>query len=159
MAAPDGPRRAPAARDDRDGDGSRPFPTAPDRFARGDLPPRLPTAPDGSRPFTAVGGGPGATLRPMETSETTSRNDAILAGLAGGPLSTAELVERTGMIERRVERGLRQLVGADYVFSPVRGTYRLTARGRAVLPSPPESPPAPAHPGKRPVRRPLDVTL
>ena len=110
----------------------------------------------------------------MKTSPTTNtrpdaalRDDAILATLAAGPLPMADLVEQTAMIERRIERGLRRLVAADYVFSPLRGTYRLTPRGRAVCPEPGATAGGDGPAASRPRRtaaaasepRPLDLTL
>ena len=64
------------------------------------------------------------------------RDDEILRALTDGPAGSAELAERTGLSLSAVKRGLRHLVEVDYVFAPVRGTYRLTSRGRAVSPAP-----------------------
>ncbi len=82
------------------------------------------------------------------------REDLILAALVAGPLSVAELVERTGLIARRVQRGLHHLIAANYVVSPAWGTYRLTGRGEAACPgTAARVRPAPATP------RPLDRVI
>lgn len=75
------------------------------------------------------------------------REDLILAALGAGPLSVAELVDRTGMIARRIQRGLHRLIVANYVVSLAWGVYRLTGRGEAVCPMP------------TPAKRRLDLTL
>ena len=72
--------------------------------------------------------------------DSSLREDLILAALAAGPLSVAELEERTGLIARRIQRGLRSLIADDYVVRPAWGSYRLTGRGRAVCPEPSDEP-------------------
>jgi|SRR5450759_1112374 hypothetical protein len=61
-----------------------------------------------------------------------TRNEALLAALLDGDRSTLELVAATGLTERVCRYGLRHLIGTDYVWSPARGRYRLTARGRVI---------------------------
>ena len=90
---------------------------------------------------------------PKVPRDAVPRDDAILAALAAGPLSSAALVAATGLGQRRCERGLRRLQDLGYVVSPVYGTYRLTDLGQTVLPdgrpgsaetrSTPPLPPAP----------------
>ena len=99
-------------------------------------------------------------------SAAALRDDAILGALVAGPLPVATIAVGTGMGERRVQRGLARLIAADYIFVARRGLYRLTARGRAVLPESPTRTPEPAasrppRPPKpaRPADRPLDLTL
>ena len=99
-------------------------------------------------------------------SAAALRDDAILGALVAGPLPVATIAADTGMGERRVQRGLARLIAADYIFVARRGLYRLTARGRAVLPEPPSTTPEPAarRPPRRPkparpADRPLDVTI
>ena len=59
-----------------------------------------------------------------------TRDELILTALGRGEASTAELVELTDIPERSCRRGLRQLAGESLVWSPERGTWRLTQRGR-----------------------------
>ena len=99
-------------------------------------------------------------------SAAALRDDAILVALVAEPLPVATIAVSTGMGERRVQRGLARLIAADYIFVARRGLYRLTARGRAVLPESPTRIPEPAarrpaRPPKpaRPADRPLDLTL
>jgi predicted ArsR family transcriptional regulator len=62
------------------------------------------------------------------------RDDAILARLRlTGPAGTTRLAAELGFYERRVRRGLRQLIQRGYVFSPERGLYRITAAGAAAI--------------------------
>ena len=61
------------------------------------------------------------------------RDDQILHGLAKGATSTATLAASTGLSGSSVGRGLRRLIECGQVFSPVRGRYRLTAAGEALL--------------------------
>ena len=74
------------------------------------------------------------------------RDDLILQGLATSATSTATLAKRTGLSPASVGRGLQRLMEAGQVFSPVRGRYRLTAAGEALL-RPADGDPAgtPAH--------------
>jgi len=63
-----------------------------------------------------------------------ARDDAILARLRKtGPAGTIRLAAELGFYERRVRRGLRQLIERGYVFSPERGLYRITAAGAAAI--------------------------
>jgi DNA-binding transcriptional regulator PaaX len=52
--------------------------------------------------------------------------------LLGGVRSTVELATATGLSERVCRNGLHHLKGEDYVWSPARGRYRLTHRGRVI---------------------------
>jgi DNA-binding IclR family transcriptional regulator len=61
-----------------------------------------------------------------------TRNELLLAALAEGERSTAELCQRTGLGERTCRNGLRHLISEGYAWSPERGSYRLTSRGRAI---------------------------
>ncbi|MGD0861777.1 MAG: hypothetical protein ABSA21_03335 [Candidatus Limnocylindrales bacterium] len=61
-----------------------------------------------------------------------TRDELLLAALARGQSSTVALAYETGLGERTCRYGLRHLIGADYVWSPERGLYRLTARGRTI---------------------------
>lgn len=70
------------------------------------------------------------------------RDDEILQGLARGATSTATLADATGLSTASVGRGLARLMEAGHVFSPVRGVYRLTASGEALLGPPGEDRPA-----------------
>jgi hypothetical protein len=74
------------------------------------------------------------------------RDDLILQGLAAGASSTATLAKMTGISTASVWRGLRRLMQADQVFSPVRGVYRLTPSGAALLVLPDRVPPAALEP-------------
>ncbi|HVA86809.1 MAG TPA: hypothetical protein VNF73_10905 [Candidatus Saccharimonadales bacterium] len=70
------------------------------------------------------------------------RDDLILGGLAGGATSTATLAEYTAMSTASVWRGLSRLIESGHVFSPLRGVYRLSATGEALLGRPDGEPPA-----------------
>ena len=61
-----------------------------------------------------------------------TRDEAILHALLGGDRGTLELAAATGLTERVCRYGLRHLINADYVWSPERGRYRLTRRGRVI---------------------------
>ena len=61
-----------------------------------------------------------------------TRNELLLAALAEGERSTAALCQRTGLGERTCRNGLRHLISEGYAWSPERGRYRLTSRGRAI---------------------------
>jgi predicted transcriptional regulator len=61
-----------------------------------------------------------------------TRDELLLTALARGENSTVALANETGLGERTCRYGLRHLIGAGYVWSPARGTYRLTARGRTI---------------------------
>jgi biotin operon repressor len=74
------------------------------------------------------------------------RDDLILQGLAAGAMSTATLAEHTGISTASVWRGLRRLMQSGQVFSPVRGIYRLTPTGAALLVLPDRVPPAAPEP-------------
>ena len=62
-----------------------------------------------------------------------TRDELILSALARGEASTAELVELTDIPERRCRKGLRRLVRDNYVWSPARGRWRVTRRGREIV--------------------------
>jgi hypothetical protein len=61
-----------------------------------------------------------------------TRDESILHALLAGDRSTLDLVVATGLTERVCRYGLHHLIGVDYVWSPARGRYRLTGRGRAI---------------------------
>ena len=61
-----------------------------------------------------------------------TRDELILVELLGGVRSTVELATATGISERVCRNGLHRLKGEDYVWSPARGRYRLTHRGRVI---------------------------
>jgi DNA-binding HxlR family transcriptional regulator len=90
-----------------------------------------------------------------------TRDELILVELLGGVLSTVELATATGISERVCRNGLTHLKGEDYVWSPARGRYRLTPRGRVIATDitldaePPEASPAsaPAERAPSPMRR------
>jgi DNA-binding IclR family transcriptional regulator len=84
---------------------------------------------------------------------TMTRDELLLSALTEGETSTAALSRCTGLGERTCRSGLRHLIGEGYVWSPERGTYRLTGQGRAIAIELGSLPPM-ADPG-----HPLDVTL
>jgi DNA-binding IclR family transcriptional regulator len=61
-----------------------------------------------------------------------TRDELLLARLAEGETWTAALSRRTGLGERTCRYGLRHLIDEGYAWSPERGRYRLTGRGRAI---------------------------
>ena len=61
-----------------------------------------------------------------------TRDESILTDLLGGERSTLDLATATGLTERVCRYGLHRLIGLDYVWSPARGRYRLTHRGRVI---------------------------
>ena len=61
-----------------------------------------------------------------------TRNELVLAALAGGEASTAAIAQLTGLPERVCRYRFRWLIREGYAWSPERGRYRLTARGRAI---------------------------
>jgi hypothetical protein len=61
-----------------------------------------------------------------------TRDESILHALLAGDSSTLDLVVATGLTERVCRYGLHHLISVDYVWSPARGRYRLTHRGRAI---------------------------
>jgi hypothetical protein len=61
-----------------------------------------------------------------------TRDESILTALLAGDRSTVDLAAATGLTERVCRYGLRHLRSIDYVWSPERGRYRLTHRGRAI---------------------------
>ncbi len=71
-----------------------------------------------------------------------NRDDLLLGGIADGATSPAALTDRTGLTLSSVKRGLRHLITTGHVFSPARGTYRLTTLGATVLARPEQDPPA-----------------
>lgn len=70
------------------------------------------------------------------------RDDLIIQGLAAGATSTATLAKRSGLSTASVGRGLQRLMMSGRVFSPLRGVYRLTASGQALLGQPDQERPA-----------------
>ena len=56
----------------------------------------------------------------------------VLQALLGGARSTAELAAATALSDRACRYRLRHLIRSDYVWSPERGRYRLTGRGRVI---------------------------
>src|ERR1035437_472195 len=74
------------------------------------------------------------------------RDDLILQGIAAGAVSTATLAEHTGISTESVWRGLCRLKQSGQVFSPIRGVYRLTPSGAALLVLPDRVPPAALEP-------------
>jgi biotin operon repressor len=73
-------------------------------------------------------------------------HDLILQGIAAGATSTATLAEHTGISTASVWRGLCRLKQSGQVFSPIRGVYRLTPSGAALLVLPDRVPPAALEP-------------
>ena len=61
-----------------------------------------------------------------------TRNELVLAALAGGEASSATIAQLTGLSERVCRYRFRWLITEGYAWSPERGRYRLTARGRAL---------------------------
>ncbi len=61
-----------------------------------------------------------------------TRDESLLTALLAGHGSTLQLAAATGLTERVCRYGLRHLIGQDYVWSPERGRYRLTGRGRVI---------------------------
>jgi len=61
-----------------------------------------------------------------------TRDESLLTALLAGHGSTLQLAAATGLTERVCRYGLRHLIGQDYVWSPERGRYRLTHRGRVI---------------------------
>ena len=61
-----------------------------------------------------------------------TRDESILRAMLEGDRSTADLVAATGFSERACRYGLRHLIGEAYAWSPERGRYRLTGRGRVI---------------------------
>ena len=62
-----------------------------------------------------------------------TRDELILATLAGGDASTAALSSATGLSERTCRYGTAHLIKAGYIWSPERGRWRLTEAGRAIV--------------------------
>ena len=84
-----------------------------------------------------------------------TRDELLLVALRDGETSTAILSRRTGLGERTCRSGLRHLIAEGYAWTPERGTYRLTGRGRTIAT---ELGPLPPVAGAD-TARPLDVTL
>ena len=61
-----------------------------------------------------------------------TRDELFLTALAEGEASTVTLSRRTGLGERTCRYGLRHLIAEGCAWSPERGTYRLTGRGRTI---------------------------
>ena len=66
-----------------------------------------------------------------------TRDELLLAALATGAVSTADLVRATGLNGPACRRGLRHLIDEGYVWSPERGRWRLTDSGRTIAAEPP----------------------
>lgn len=62
-----------------------------------------------------------------------SPDEQILVLLADGPAGTQHLATSMDWHDRSIRRRLRRLIRDGYVFSPSRGLYRLTVRGRAAI--------------------------
>lgn len=92
-----------------------------------------------------------------------TRDELLLAALAEGDASTVTLRRLTGLGEHTCRSGVRHLIDEGYAWSPERGTYRLTRRGRAIAAELGPLPPAGAIEAAATTRagspRPLDVTL
>ena len=61
-----------------------------------------------------------------------TRNELVLAALAGGEASSAAIAQLTGLPERVCRYRFRWLIAEGYAWSPERGRYRLTDWGRAL---------------------------
>lgn len=61
-----------------------------------------------------------------------TRDELLLAAMAGGATTTAALVRSTGVTERTCRYGLSHLIAVGYVWSPERGRWQLTEAGRAI---------------------------
>ncbi|MFI5258865.1 MAG: hypothetical protein ACHQ01_04560 [Candidatus Limnocylindrales bacterium] len=61
-----------------------------------------------------------------------TRDELVIAALAGGDASTAAIAQAAGLSERACRYRLRHLIGEGYAWSPERGRYRLTVRGRVI---------------------------
>jgi DNA-binding IclR family transcriptional regulator len=61
-----------------------------------------------------------------------TRDEVLLVALAKAESSTAELAKVTGLSERACRYRLHHLIGVDYVWTPARGLYRLTPKGRTM---------------------------
>jgi len=64
--------------------------------------------------------------------EELTRDECLLLALGDGELSTAEIADWTDIPERTCRKGLRKLQRGNYVWSPYRGRWRLTNRGREI---------------------------
>lgn len=62
-----------------------------------------------------------------------STDERILYLLGFGPSGSRALAESLGCSDRTIRRRLQRLIRGGYVFSPIRGLYRLTQLGRAVM--------------------------
>jgi predicted transcriptional regulator len=60
-------------------------------------------------------------------------DERILLALAAGPSSTAALAGVLAWYPRSIRRRLHRLIRDGYVFSPERGSYRLTRLGRTAI--------------------------
>jgi hypothetical protein len=61
-----------------------------------------------------------------------TRDELVIGTLAGGDASTVAIAQATGLSERACRYRLRHLIREEYVWSPERGRYRLTVRGRVI---------------------------
>jgi len=63
-----------------------------------------------------------------------SLDEQILALLLeDGPTTSATIAHRLQLHERTARRRLRRLIRDGYIFSPERGSYRITAAGAGVM--------------------------
>jgi DNA-binding IclR family transcriptional regulator len=88
-----------------------------------------------------------------------TRDELLLTVLTEGDASTDTLSRRTGLGERTCRYGLRHLITEGYAWSPARGTYRLTGRGRTIAAEFGPLPPVAGAMTSTNSARPLDVTL
>ena len=68
-----------------------------------------------------------------------SPREAILRYLLQADARTSQIAASLGMPERSARRRLRFLIGEGYVFSPQRGSHRITAFGRLAIGAPGDS--------------------
>ncbi|HEY7025166.1 MAG TPA: hypothetical protein VH371_09420 [Candidatus Limnocylindrales bacterium] len=61
-----------------------------------------------------------------------TRDEWLLVALFDGEASTSEIAEWTDIPDRTCRKGLRKLERGNYVWSPTRGRWRLTNRGREI---------------------------
>lgn len=72
----------------------------------------------------------GRTLLRLPASCATPRPSTATGPAAS--IGRPRTVVATGFSERACRYGLQHLIGVDYVWSPQRGRYRLTQRGRVI---------------------------
>ena len=61
-----------------------------------------------------------------------TRDEWLLVALSDGEASTSQIAEWTEIPDRTCRKGLRKLARGNYVWSPERGRWRLTNRGREI---------------------------